>query len=48
MSKISNFEKAIFWINYSQSKAVSMEHRRDAVHLANIYILRSDGIDEKK
>jgi len=42
------FEKAIFWLNYSQNKVVPMEGRKDALHMANICILRSCGCDSDR
>ncbi len=43
-----NIKQAEFWVNYSKSTAVPFEHRRDAIHYANILIMRANGIDETK
>jgi len=43
-----NIRQAEFWVKYASCKAVPKEHREDAVHYANILIMRANGIDETK
>lgn len=43
-----NMKKAEFWIKYASCKAVPKEYREDAVHYANILVMRANGFDETK